>query len=140
LAAAGVSRSVFNKRFAELLIKPIGGRSGVDDRTAYLRNQLPKWRTWEEQDKARAAAKAVRPELAEGGVWHPSPLLRRYATVKCKFSEGDFERIAQVYAYSEDWYGRSKAEADKRFAQRVAEAARSRDLTLKVLSGEAPDD
>lgn len=140
LAAAGVSRTVFNKRFAELLIKPIGGRSGVDDRTAYLRNQLPKWRTWEEQANAQATARAVKAELQGGGTWSPSPLLRRFALGKCKLSESDFERLAQVYAYSEDWYGRIRADADKRFAARVAEAARARDLTRKVLSGEAPSD
>jgi hypothetical protein len=132
LAAAGVSRAVFNKRFAELLVKPIGGRDGVTDRTGYLRLLLPKWRMWEETERLKTA-KPAKAELQEGGAWFPSVHLRRFALGKCGFSEQDFERLSQVYAQSEDWYGRSKAEADKRFAQRVGEAARTRDVTLQLL-------
>ncbi len=49
---AGVPGEVFDARIAELRAGPIGGRRGVLDRDAYVRNQFGKWRTWHEQSRA----------------------------------------------------------------------------------------
>jgi hypothetical protein len=63
---AGVPAEVYRSRLAELRNGPIGGSRGVLDRTAYVRHQFGKWRTWAEQDRARALAPPGAPRGAGG--------------------------------------------------------------------------
>lgn len=133
LAAAGVTRSVFESRMAELRTGPIGGRRGVlpGKVTDYVRNQLPKWRTWGETATAQGKPR-VKAELQGGGTWHPSSKIRSYGTKLLKLSGPEVERACQVYARSEDWYGRTRADADKRCAERLRQAAESMGLVEKL--------
>lgn len=52
----GVTREVFDAQLAKLRNGPIGGVRGVFDRDDYVRQQIPKWRTWAETDRAKASA------------------------------------------------------------------------------------
>jgi hypothetical protein len=55
-AMQGVSREVFDRQLKKLKNGPIGGARGVFDREDYVRDQIPKWRTWDETERAKARA------------------------------------------------------------------------------------
>jgi hypothetical protein len=46
-AMQGIPRKVFHERLAQLRNGPIGGVRGVFNREDYVRDQFPKWRTWQ---------------------------------------------------------------------------------------------
>lgn len=52
---AGVPREFYRDRLKKLRNTKIGGRHGVRDRTEYVRDLFPQWRTWAEQERAAQA-------------------------------------------------------------------------------------
>lgn len=63
-------------RFAELKRGPVGGQRGIfpEDLLDYIRAQFPKWRTWEETDRAKAAnAKPWQREIEQPQLTPPPP-------------------------------------------------------------------
>jgi hypothetical protein len=50
-AMLGIPGDVFSARLSSLRNGPIGGARGVFDRTDYVRQLLPKWRTWSETER-----------------------------------------------------------------------------------------
>lgn len=62
-------------RFAELKRGPVGGQRGIfpEDLLDYIRSQFPKWRTWEETDRAKAANAASKPWQREPEPPPPPP-------------------------------------------------------------------
>lgn len=78
--AAGVERPL--EWFEKLRQGPIGGSRGVftQDLAAYVRGQFPKWRTWEETDRAKAnsgSAFAQRNRFGESHAPEAQPAAKR---------------------------------------------------------------
>lgn len=69
----GLSKEDFDSRLAQLRTGPIGGTRGVLDRTAYVRAQLGKWKTWGETDRAKARAAAAAPPSSKRQFVAPTP-------------------------------------------------------------------
>ena len=55
---AGVSREWFRERLAAARNIVIGGASGVRDQRAWVRQQFGRWKTWEEEHRAKDAQRA----------------------------------------------------------------------------------
>jgi hypothetical protein len=53
--AAGVPREFYRSQLEQLRNTTIGGKGGVRDRTAYVRQQFGRWRAWAEAARARPA-------------------------------------------------------------------------------------
>ncbi len=87
--AAGVHPDDIDRRFDELKGGPIGGRRGIfaANLSRYVRRQFGKWKTWGEEDRAKALAKAqgggARPFAGRGAPPptgpEPSPAQRAFA-------------------------------------------------------------
>lgn len=57
---AGVPREFYRDRLKKLRNTKIGGRNGVRDRTEYVRDLFPQWRTWAEQERVASTARLPR--------------------------------------------------------------------------------
>jgi hypothetical protein len=51
--SVGVSREYYRERIRRVRNTRIGGRNGVRDRAEWVREQLGRWRTWEESERAQ---------------------------------------------------------------------------------------
>lgn len=130
--AMGLTVEAFDRRLLELRAGPIGGRRGTFDRTDFVRLQLPKWRTWEETERAKARAPASKfgPPAASnalkgGGRWEPTGVHRKFALAK-GLTAAEFEALAQKYRAGEDWHDRGRRDADERFGTVLGKAAREK--------------
>lgn len=75
---AQLGREGFDRRISELREKPIGGTTGVLSHKleGYVRRLIPKWRTWDETDRAKAQRAAQAPPgRAFGTGTRPLPAL-----------------------------------------------------------------
>jgi hypothetical protein len=66
--AAGVPRDFYRARVEQLRNTTIGGQGGVRDRTTYIRQQLGRWRTWAESERAKGRPSRDRPNQPNCGL------------------------------------------------------------------------
>lgn len=123
-AELGLSRAQVDERMSTLKLGPIGGARGVlvKKLEAYLLDQVGKWRTWHETDRAREQAG---PGLAKtrppGSSWEPNAKARAFA----KKHELDIDAIARDYVRSGEPVSRGGGrDADDAFGKRLSKASR----------------